>query len=134
MKTADVVQTGVGFYLKSGATADGYRTIPLESRKQAAVVLYGRCAAPEMVGQIRIDGELNDDLSCVGRRERGQHFQERGVGDSLGRVKFDVLDDLTSVGRELVSCGVKFQASFGRNLLVRGPQTHIEGRSRDEVA
>ena len=71
MKTADVVQAGVGFYLESDTTANWYRTIPLEPWKRAAVVLYGRCTATEMVGQVRIDGKLDDELSRVGRRENG---------------------------------------------------------------
>jgi len=132
VKTADVVQTSVGCYLKPGATADRYRTIPLEPRGRAAVVLYGRSTTPEMVGQVGGDGVLNNELSCVGRCERQQNFQERGGGDPPGRVEFDVFDDLTSVSRELVSCGVEFQPRGGGDLLVGSPHTHIEGRGGDE--
>jgi len=134
VETADVVQTDVRFYLESAATVDGYRTVPSESRKGTPVVLYGRRATPEMVGQIRIDGELDDELGCVDCRERGQYFQEGRVDGPFGRVKFDVLNDPTPVDREFVGCGIEFQARLDRNLLVCSPQTHIKGRVGDEVS
>ena len=128
METADVVQADVRFYLEPVATADGYRTVPLESREGAPMVLYGRRATPEMGGQVRIDGELDNKLGCVGCRERGQHFQEEEVFNPPGRVEFDILNDLTPIGREFVGCGVEFHSHFRREFLVGGPKADVERR------
>ena len=134
MKTADIVQAGVWSYLEPVATADRDGTVTLESRKCTPVVLGGRRTAPEMVGQVRVDSEIDDELGCVGSRESGNYFQKGSVFDPLRRVEFDILDDSTPFSRESVGDGVEFQPQLSRNLLVGRPKADVVRSIRAEVA
>ena len=85
------------------------------------MVLGGRRATSEVVGEVGVDREVDDELGSVGRRERGKGFQETGVLDPAGRVEDDALDNPAPVGSKVVGRGVVLQARFQGEGLVGGP-------------